>query len=266
MPTQNFDPMQAYNYGVFVEVAYQMFNNNPGNLTPPVPTNFPAGYKLIVYLTAFDIIPLIKERKFFGFIAQSTTNPSEYIGAIRGTDGFIEWLIDSEFFWTSFTPVPAAGDVEDGFFSIYDSMTGIWAGEQAQLTPSEFLPRLAAENLTIVGHSLGGAIAEMWALDVAVNYPVNALTLYTLAAPRVGFHAFADCFNQNVSNSIRVYNEPDIVPNLPPLYVQVNTGEMIDSKLDTGIKHSIACYHELVTYLRVLNANSEFPLCGCAKT
>jgi triacylglycerol lipase len=265
MSPQSFDPMQAYNYGVFVEVAYQMFNNNPGNLTPPVPENFPSGYKLVVYLTAVDSIPLVKERKFYGFIAQSTTNLNEYIGAVRGTDGFIEWLIDSEFFWTTFTPVPAAGDVEDGFFSIYDSMTGILAGEQTQRSPNEILAQLSSENLTIVGHSLGGAIANMWALDVAVNYPVKQLTLYTLAAPRVGFDAWADCFNQNVPNSFRVYNEPDLVPKLPPLYDQVNTGEEIDSKLDTGIKHSIACYHELITYLHVLNPNSVFPLNGCAK-
>ena len=121
-------------------------------------------------------------------------------------------------------------------------------------------------SLAIAGHSLGAALAIMLALDVAVNDPIDTLTLYTLAAPKVGGEDFKTCFNQSVPLSYRVYNEPDVVPKLPPLFQQVDTGEEIDSKHVASVKHSLACYHELVTYLYVLNPQSIFPLASCGAT
>ncbi len=266
MTPPTYDPMQAYDYGVFVEIAYQMLSDNPGNLTPPVPKNFPAGNKLFAYLTAEDKVSPVDERKFYGYIAQSQADPNVFVGAVRGTEGILEWLIDAEFMPARFKRVPQAGDVEDGFLTIYDSMTAIPFGQQTQQDLSGLIKSLANADLTIAGHSLGGAIASLWALDVAVNTPVAALACYTLASPRVGFGAFVNCFNQNVPHSFRVYNEPDIVPKLPSLYDHVNTGEEIDSKLDPGIKHSVLCYHVLGTYLRTLNPTSVFPLSDCAKS
>ncbi len=262
-----YNPMTAYKYGSFVEVAYQMFYNNPGNLRPPIPTDiFPAGYNLILYLNAVDHILCDKENKFFGFIAQSQATPSETVVAIRGTEKLIEWLIDAEFLPTPFTPVPAAGDVEDGFFSIYDTMTAVLpSGEQVEDLRTFIKQQAAQGSLVVTGHSLGGSLANMLALDLAVNDGLGALTLYTLAAPKTGGDDFKNLFNQQVPNSFRVYNEPDFVPTVPPLYQQVNTGEEIDSKNFPQIKHSLPCYHELTTYLYVLNQQSQFGLGACAK-
>lgn len=273
MANQGYDPMNAYNYGVLVEFAYQMYFNNLGNLTPPVPDNFPKSeYQIVLYLTAVDHILSDEERKFFGFLAQSLPNPTEYVVALRGTEKLIEWLIDAEFLPTPFTPVPAAGDVESGFMSIYATLTGIPNGQpasgpqvNAQQVTQQSVNQSPGGSLVIVGHSLGGALANMLALDMAVNHPVSDLTLYTLAAARTGGDDFQQTFNQKVSVSYRVYNEPDIVPKLPPLYQQVNEGEEIDSKNFAQIKHSILCYHELTTYLYVLNQQSLFGLGACAK-
>jgi triacylglycerol lipase len=274
MANQGYDPMNAYNYGVLVEFAYQMYLNNLGNLTPPVPDNFPKDdYQIVLYLTAVDHILQDEERKFFGFLAQSLHNPTEYVVAVRGTEKLIEWLIDAEFWPTPFTPVPAAGDVEDGFMSIYATLTVIPAGQpataqqpNAQQIIQQHVNQLPGGSLVIVGHSLGGALAELLALDMAVNHPVNNLTLYTLAAPKTGGRDYQKIFNQKVGASYRVYNEPDIVPKVPPLYQQVNEGEEIDSKNFAEIKHSILCYHELTTYLYVLNQQSLFGLGACANS
>jgi triacylglycerol lipase len=265
MTVPTYDPKQAYDCGVFVENAYQMFMASPRSLTPPVsPAIFPATHELVLYLTAVDRIADDTEHKFFGFVAQSHQEPSDYVVAIRGTDALIEWLIDAEFRPTRFTRVPQAGDVEDGFYSIYQTMTGTFPDGQ-QIDVRDFVrEKVGNGNLTVTGHSLGGALAIMLALDVAVNNPVSILTVYTLAAPRVGGEQFKDCFNQRVSRSYRVFNEPDVVPRLPPLYQQVDAGQEIDSKAFSNVKHSLACYHELVTYLYTLNQQSAFPLTSCA--
>lgn len=265
---RTYDPLNAYRYGAFVQTAYLMFGNAPKSLTPPVTPDvqFPAGYQLAFYLTAVDHFGETSEREFYGFVAQSTAQPAEYVIAIRGTDKLIEWLIDAEFLPTPFSPVPQAGKVEDGFFSVYQTLTGLMPDGQTPRDLRAFIESLApAANLTIVGHSLGGAVANLLALDAAANAGASELSLYTLAAPKTGDKAFAACFDKTVPDSIRVFNEPDIVPKVPPLYSQVNTGYEIDTKALPQIKHGIVCYHSLASYLYALNPHSTFPLAtGCA--
>lgn len=269
MPIPSYQPMDAYTYGVFVEVAYQMYSEAltlPNQLMPPVPASFPAGYELVLHLAAVDHFMLETEHKSFGFVARSTTDPTVVIAAIRGTEKLLEWLIDAEFVPTPFAPVSGAGNVDDGFFSIYKTLTGLLPNGQPVPSVTAFLAQQAASGtLVITGHSLGGAVANMLALDVAVNAPVARLELYTLAAPKTGDVEFLNRFTANVPVSYRVFNEPDIVPKLPPRYEQVNIGEPIDSKLHPELKHSLACYHELMTYLYTLNQQSVFGLGSCGQ-
>lgn len=268
MPTLPYDPLRAYGIGAFVQAAYVMFGHAPASLTPPVTpdANFPAGYEIAFYLTAVDKFAEESEREFYGFVARTTTTPLSYVIAIRGTDKMIEWLIDAEFIPTKFTRVPAAGHVEDGFHSVYQSLAGLAADGVTPVDLHAFIQQQApGASLTITGHSLGGAVANLLALDAAVNDGTTALTLCTFAAPRTGFGTFAALFAQQVPNSDRVYNVPDLVPTVPPLYDQVNTGYAIDTKANPAIKHSVICYHSLASYLLMLNPQSAFPLASeCA--
>ena len=262
--TTGYQPMDAYTYGAFVEVAYQMYSASPGSLTPPVPPGIlPANYQLVLYLTAVDHFIVESERRSFGFIAQSTQDTSVFVAAIRGTEKLIEWLIDAEFVPTPFTAAPNGGNVDDGFYSIYKTLNGVLPTGDVTDVRTFIKEQATNGTLVVTGHSLGGAVANMLALDVAINAPVAHLVLYTLAAPRTGDQDFVNCFGANVPASYRVFNEADIVPKLPPRYEQVNTGEQIDSRVLPQIRHSLACYHELTTYLHVLNQQSTFPMGSC---
>ena len=244
------DPSQAYFYGTFVQAAYAMFV--AGNLAPPLPASFPPGYRLALYLTGTDHVARRTEPEFFGFVAQSIENPASLVVALRGTDTMLEWLVDAEFASIAFTRVAGAGHVEDGFCSIYDSLAAHTPdGEPADL--HDFLRRTSPTGpVTVVGHSLGAAVATLLALDIAVNDAIAMLALYTLASPRVGNAAFATFFDAHVPTCWRVVNAPDIVPRLPPLYTHVSTAQVVDS-LDAGVRHSLACYHSATTYQYLLD-------------
>lgn len=78
------------------------------------------------------------------------------------------------------------------------------------------LKRLIEENPTytviLTGHSLGGALASLTALDLAKNEKIkDKLLLYTFGMPRVGNQAYAKDHERKVPNSCRIVNKKDCI-------------------------------------------------------
>ncbi|KDO17503.1 hypothetical protein SPRG_15668 [Saprolegnia parasitica CBS 223.65] len=64
------------------------------------------------------------------------------------------------------------------------------------------------------GHSLGGALATIAAMDLALKRPSLRLAVYNYGSPRVGNHAFQELFNATMP-AFRVINDGDIVTQYP---------------------------------------------------
>src|SRR5579872_3135366 len=116
MPTAVFSPTEAVQLGEFVIQAY--------NLRAGSGFQLPTGYTLVTQIYADDLTNDDPDYVVFGFIARSGT---DVVVAIRGTEGFLEWIKDFELI---LVPFPyAAGKVEQGFKSFYASfLTGNTAG------------------------------------------------------------------------------------------------------------------------------------------
>ena len=70
---------------------------------------------------------------------------------------------------------------------------------------------LEANPTTVVGHSLGGALATLAALDLFLTNGTRA-TVITFGSPQVGDELFVDAFNDAVAASARVVHPLDPVP------------------------------------------------------
>jgi predicted lipase len=234
--------------GKFVLAAYDLFAaNDPPDFVPP------AGYQLLSKIYADDLTDNLPDYKVFGFIAQSG---SDVVVAIRGTEGVFEWLMDVHFVPIPF-PYVAGGRTEQGFTNFYSTM---------RVGPDVSKPRVvdalqpliaggAVKTLRIAGHSLGSALATLLAIDVSGNAVFPGPTVYTFASPRVGDKVFAGTYDNLVPNSWRVSNLNDIVTQLPPSfagYVHVDAEYPINS--DAAAKHTVPCWHDLLTYLNTLDA------------
>ena len=126
---------QAVSFGLLTMYVEDMYNAALGSLNPPADPRIAAsGWNIVGYLTAQDVLIPAKsaprqrltingaKRVFFGILAKSDADPTSYVAAIRGTDGFVEWVIDGEFL-----PIPhprhAGVMVEQGFWNIYQTMS-----------------------------------------------------------------------------------------------------------------------------------------------
>ncbi|MGC1188373.1 MAG: hypothetical protein WA871_13380 [Candidatus Acidiferrales bacterium] len=87
---------ESVSYGHFVEGAYAMYLREPTNLKPePQAGDIPDAYEFVawIHMSDFSIDEVVP--KFYGFVARDKATHSNFILAIRGTEGAIEWLDDA---------------------------------------------------------------------------------------------------------------------------------------------------------------------------
>lgn len=177
---------------------------------------------------------MLKLSAAFGFVAK---RPGTVLVSFRGTENAGDWLCDLE-------AEPAncqigSGSVHEGFQRVYEVIqASALQGFQAALS--------AGDQVFVTGHSLGGALALLFASNAA-SFTQN-IQVCTFAGPRTGLANFATFYNQHVPNTLRVVNRWDIVPNVPVpvpplcLYQHVGSALVVDGgfTLDLVHAHSLA--------------------------
>lgn len=140
----------------------------------------------------------------FGLICERNTQGRELIVVFRGTQNNADWRSNAVI---AMEPGPAGSTVHVGFNGIYKSLRDALGREIAAARP---------DAVHFVGHSLGGALASLAAMDFIAGGQVPGY-LYTFGAPRVGALGSASVLNRNlpVGSVKRVYALSDPVPMLP---------------------------------------------------
>jgi triacylglycerol lipase len=161
---------------------------------------------------------------------------SQYVVAIRGSLLNFSWQAFDNWFhqdlnvfvqvpWTyptsSSTPKISKGasDGLNDLIGLVDSSLGT-----TPVTMYEFLAANAIGSgisIGVVGHSLGGNLATVFAPWLLYQFQQNNITppalfpVMTFAAPAAGNQPFAEAFDTSFPSSWRYYNEIDIVPMAP---------------------------------------------------
>lgn len=158
----------------------------------------PDGYKRLAWLEGPG-----SER--MGYAAES---PSRIVIAFRGTEDWDDWKKDLSAMQTVYPYLRGGGSTHKGFTELYSSVRPAVLGALKRCKPGK--------ALDLTGHSLGGAVASLCALDPAVKKGGRAVRLYTFGAPRVGDPVFAAALYRKLTTSARVYLVKDLVPGMPP--------------------------------------------------
>jgi triacylglycerol lipase len=203
---------EAVACGKLIDQAYKQFDLTKESL----PWTIQDGYKLEKDFFAvedlanlpLDFIHLRGGTKPipFGFIASK--DDAVYV-VIRGTQTPLEWFDNASIKPISFNA--GWGNTTNGFLrlhrQIFPKILEFFSGRQAPLG-----------RLFITGHSLGAALANLVAADLAFNQLLkkDATKVYTFSGPRVGDSSFAAKFREHLGLSAwRVFNTEDLVPTLP---------------------------------------------------
>ncbi|WP_028550087.1 lipase family protein [Paenibacillus sp. UNC451MF] len=172
--------------------AVEQFKHNGRCVTP-------RGFRLTKVLGS-------KQNPYFGMILQSKTT---IVIVFRGTETVAELLSDTDTVQVSFPYASEGGRVHRGFARMYARSI------RAQVM-NMLRKQSPGKEVWITGHSLGGAVATLCAMDVAMNSPFSNPLLVTFGSPKVGNAKFRTAFSGKIRRSVRVVNASDLVPVLPP--------------------------------------------------
>lgn len=187
----------------------------------------------------------------FGFVVREQATGAVLV-CIRGTQTPREWLANFTAVPNAFSEVPGFGLVHLGFERMNRSVR---ASIQQALTG---IP--ADTRVTVLGHSLGGAMATLATIDLKHNFGRTNIDLCTFGGPRVGKIMFRRNFDRAIAACYRVTNKFDIVPHVPSLVTGwVHVGEEIEVDGDVDNSHSLRAY---LQGLRNLGAPRELSMAG----
>ncbi|XP_058095667.1 phospholipase A1-II 1-like [Magnolia sinica] len=239
-------------------------------------------------------ILFVSNSSWIGYVAVATDEGKVALGrrdiviSWRGTRLDSEWINDitvnmvsaSEILGNASTGGGAKDPkVHEGFLSIYtstdpESSYSKTSAREQVLTEVRRLVEIYKNeeiSITVVGHSMGAAVATINAADIVGNgaNKVNDIsgkacpvTAIVFACPLVGDSDFKLAFSSmNDLRLLRVRNVPDIVPGLPifgfvnnnllkPIrYVEVGVELSFDSRDSNYLKSTDKSWHNLEVYL-----------------
>jgi triacylglycerol lipase len=257
----------AVSLGKFVQCAYDM-NNLPD---PAKVTLSYSSYSLVNVIYGDNKWDDVDGFVPFGFIAQSSAAPYSIVVSLRGTEDMWDWISNIAFLRKAcpLSGAPAGAETEDGFTCLYQTLCVAPTAPAVPLktTIQSLIASLGAADVTqvcVCGHSLGGALATLAAVDLVGSNIVSALCIYTFASPAVGEKTFAGWYDGLVPDSYRIFNGTDIVPTLPPSLIgYTHVDEPFEINSGPSVNNSVVCHHSLSTYLHALDASQPLEA-GCS--
>lgn len=100
--------------------------------------------------------------------------------------------------------------IHKGFFDQYISVK-----DKIYKAIQQINKNINLENIHISGHSLGGALAYVCAVDIHMVTNNPNIRVLTIGSPRPGNKDFANYFNNNIRESVRYKNKNDIITKMP---------------------------------------------------
>lgn len=237
-------------FALYAEDAFSTARSTPGAnlLAPPRDPRISSDWTLRGVLTATDALfgpgslRVASQHVFYGWWLERS---DESVVAIRGTADALEWGIDGLF--APKTTHAVGGEVETGFWSVYRSM--LCNGQ-----PLSEIAKLARGRITVVGHSLGAAVATFAALDLAKGGA--KVRGRFIASPHPGDGAFARAFGAIVPDHMAYANSDDVVPRVPFWfgYTHVpNLTTLSPAKEGVRIDGGLPAQHHVMTYIALVD-------------
>jgi hypothetical protein len=194
-----------------------------------------------VALKVSDRAAIYGKPQNFGLALRS---PQHNVIALHATQSDAEWLQYSAANLSCFNSHQLnRGQVHSRVKQLHDRLK-----PQIQAAIQQFDPALPCY---VTGYSLGGAIAHLAAVEIALSYPQlrENIQVYSFGAPQFGDRPFAEFYDALLPHTYRIINLADCVPALPSKAVYQPVGKAqtyLEQQGDTALNHAIGTYEAAI--------------------
>ena len=172
----------------------------------------------------------------------------------RGTDSLFDWWRNTLLFKKT---VPYKSDGTNRKIKVHGGML------KSYMTVRDFILDVVKKSeykeVVFHGHSKGGALSYLAALDVQYNLKEKDVKVFTIGPPRIGNKHFANSFNRRLPDTFWYNHGNDLVPQLLPKFlgfehvgVDFQLGKERDRKIGTFKDHNWQLYYDAL-YDRLRN-------------
>jgi predicted lipase len=174
---------------------------------------------------------------------RGTSNATDIHVDLRMTQRTTTWL----------RTIDSVARVHSGFLSRYTDTRGF---------VRDIVTSASIKAVVCMGHSLGGAIAHLAALDVSTSNPSLSVSCISFGSPKIGNASFCTTFCKHVPKNrcIISVNTADSVPTFPPFFGYYCVREPSYFYIDAG---SFQKNHSLSTH--ALGTRSMVHLSQCTR-
>lgn len=141
-----------------------------------------------------------------GYIGYTTSQNTIYV-AFRGSAELQNWLDNIDVILTNY-PLCSGCEVHRGFYSAQQDSINEIITQVLNLKT-----RFPSYQVILTGHSLGGALATLTAMDLLQAGVI--VRLFTFGSPRVGNDQFVAYASQKIASRYRVTHNRDMVVHIP---------------------------------------------------
>lgn len=218
--------------------------------------------KLLDYLDiammSYSDSPTVEDFKIIKEYNNKETGVQYFIGerngkiilSFRGSDELKDWITNFKF-WQKTVPygnTETKVKIHSGFYEAYQTVRN-----DILNFFDDYLIEHKVNCIDMVGHSLGGGILILCAVDLQFHHPKIQYNVVTFGCPRVGNKAFAKSYNKRLVKTLRVENGNDIVTKLPfkilgfkHVGIKIHIGNFRLLSLFSVISHACTKYYEIL--------------------
>ncbi len=163
----------------------------------------------------------------------------DLVVSFRGSGTLEDWISNAQFAdavdWNFDDGTSVSNAVHKGFLCAYQSVEAELKNDLESAIDD--LDDVSDVRVYFTGHSLGGALATIAALDLvdwlvdAKDFQRDHIVMYSVAAPRAFKPSLQDDFASKVPNSCAIMEKTDPVPYLLPTYEHVWRVAIINSRV-----------------------------------
>eukprot|EP00736_Rhodelphis_marinus_P006945 Rmarinus@m.6433 len=160
----------------------------------------------------FEITTFLENSRYdvFGYVGYDHSSRQAVV-AFRGSSSLINWINNLKLSKsTAYDSVPNA-KVHSGFLDSFNSVKNDF-----HVAINDVVRRFNPTGIVFTGHSLGGALTYIAAVDTLEVGSAKVNSIYSFGSPRVGNYEFTNFLENRVAGAWRIVNDADIVPSLPP--------------------------------------------------